>query len=766
MHRLKKFVLATALAAGSFATAAEVDIDALGGVIPDNPSAVVNISSASGSGSEVTLAADNTRVARLVQAQSAVDPLVRLGDNQQLTLSSLSILPGMSDLQLGAASRFGLMTTSADTLMVTVSDEESILSVNANLLIGSRTLAKFGLGRVQSRGDFCGTVEQTEGTMVYSGFSGNLSALLISGDGAAYDICSAPDYRSQLNVAVQPDAPLKVDVAVVSSSGQVTIKDFVVSSGAQVKLENATLLEADVADDQSAYPTAVPECMVIGTNSLGVLRFSGSSYFGKLALGGNLGATSKAAVYLEAGSSVTDICSTNGEYLLGRSGYSYLGLSGGDFAVGGWCLGGRNGQLGVAIEYGTFRLLGDETRSSGLGLGGSESDVSLYIGSGGSLDASLASFPFHFPIKGVTDAKSVQVTVKNGGSFAFGANYLNSTGRLTLNLGNNGQVSGHGVKFAGSAMLQCDGGAWRAMGEGRLFTGDVYLQRGGLTITVDGAASVESGDGLLAPTGKGVSAIALPDDLAAMKFVGPPALRIIGNGHGATAVCRFDPDAGVVTGIEVTGRGVGYTVIEEVGVYYGDSDALVYSIDASNVTLEENACGGLIKSGGGTLVLTGNNTYTGATDVVGGTLLIAPETTLPVGSGLKVRNGAVVDLGGIDREFFDFGGDGTGSITNGTPIVKGLRVDFDRVLSGEVETLNFEGVEVAPDAVLQIDNVSDAILDRSKEYVLYNFVGEAPYRAFPIDAGTYSRMASTWAAVIKDGKMVLKNVGGSYFIYY
>jgi len=50
----------------------------------------------------------------------------------------------------------------------------------------------------------------------------------------------------------------------------------------------------------------------------------------------------------------------------------------------------------------------------------------------------------------------------------------------------------------------------------------------------------------------------------------------------------------------------------------------------------------LLKSGAGRLILSGSNSYTGGTDVVGGTLIAAASTALPDGTSLTVDYGILI----------------------------------------------------------------------------------------------------------------------------
>ena len=64
-----------------------------------------------------------------------------------------------------------------------------------------------------------------------------------------------------------------------------------------------------------------------------------------------------------------------------------------------------------------------------------------------------------------------------------------------------------------------------------------------------------------------------------------------------------------------------------------------------NVNLLANGGGGLTKAGPGTLTLSGQSSYPGATRVEGGVLSLANPSALPAAAGVEIANGALMHLG-------------------------------------------------------------------------------------------------------------------------
>lgn len=158
---------------------------------------------------------------------------------------------------------------------------------------------------------------------------------------------------------------------------------------------------------------------------------------------------------------------------------------------------------------------------------------------------------------------------------------------------------------------------------------------------------------LLAPTGKGIASITLPDAAKGLAYAHRPRIYIEGDGQGATAVAEIDPATCRLTGVTVTSPGWDYTeentrVYVSTNVYINPTDRFAKSI-ACGVTLADNSpTGGLTVRGvsnseENVFVLYCTNTYRGVTCCQGGGITFKIPEAYP-GGGLDVWKGAVVCL--------------------------------------------------------------------------------------------------------------------------
>lgn len=195
-----------------------------------------------------------------------------------------------------------------------------------------------------------------------------------------------------------------------------------------------------------------------------------------------------------------------------------------------------------------------------------------------------------------------------------------------------------------SAYVNFNGGTLRATSD-IFHTNDlrrvdrVTVFAGGAVIEVPANATRKVQAPLEAPAGKGVASIPLPAAVSSGIFVGPPGVKIVGAGCGATAVTVFDRATGRVTGVRVLTPGCGYDAGAKAQFLYND---ILAEVDCA-LTGETPASGGLVKTGKGTLKLDVPNTFTGPVVVEEGTLDLACADALTAESlGQVVYRGGVM----------------------------------------------------------------------------------------------------------------------------
>ena len=151
--------------------------------------------------------------------------------------------------------------------------------------------------------------------------------------------------------------------------------------------------------------------------------------------------------------------------------------------------------------------------------------------------------------------------------------------------------------------------------------------------------------------GKRILNISLPTDDAfkaeASRIVGPPVVKIDGDGQGATAVALFDDATGSVTNIAVTSSGWGYT--QATATLSGGGLAGSYSCAVALEEQPSSGWKGLSKRGAGKLFMYGANTFKGDVTVEEGTLVFknanAAQSGMPEGAGITLKGeGSIISF--------------------------------------------------------------------------------------------------------------------------
>ena len=332
-------------------------------------------------------------------------------------------------------------------------------------------------------------------------------------------------------------------------------------------------------------------------------------------------ANSRAVVRLNSGSisTVGQFNIGNGNGAIGTAPYAAFTMSGGTLSSGSWLVVGANNDRAVLNQSGGAITVVTNRMTIGAGGNGSVGVVNL---SGGTFTNNGGIFLGENGTGILTLSGTADMTLGPTGTMQFAGNGTSLAGSLNLR---GGTLSANSItKGASTATgvyrFNFDGGTLKATATNAGFfanlaqtTASVYagganIHSNGFDIAIDAP--------LIAPTaGNGVNSIASFTPGAG--YVDTPVVTVFGDGVGATAVANVS--GGVVTGITITNPGVGYTTAPTFQVYGGGA-TIPATITGAAPTA--NTSGGLTKSGAGALTLNGNSSYTGATLVSAGTLVM------------------------------------------------------------------------------------------------------------------------------------------------
>ena len=349
--------------------------------------------------------------------------------------------------------------------------------------------------------------------------------------------------------------------------------------------------------------------------------------------------------------------------------YAALSISGGTVTSGSYLVvGGGNTRAvynqtgGTVTVSNNFMTIADNSVGTGSGVANF---------SGGTFTANATGGGIYVGEAGVGTLNVFPGATVNAGN-ATGAKDLmlgvTSFGTGTVNL-LGGTLSTFKVsKGTGTGNLNFNGGTLSFNGAGT-FTGltNTYINAAGGTININ-ANAVTIAQSLLAPTlnGIGTAGAAVPGlSVSGGGYIDTPLVLVTGgNGSGATANATIDA-SGNLTNIVVTNPGTGYTAAPNftlVGGGLSNNGAIT-----GTATLAANSSGALIINGAnaGVLSLSGNNTYSGGTQITGttttpnvtvlsatalgtGTVTLknagASFTTLNLGATVNVANPLSIDL--------------------------------------------------------------------------------------------------------------------------
>jgi autotransporter-associated beta strand protein len=361
-----------------------------------------------------------------------------------------------------------------------------------------------------------------------------------------------------------------------------------------------------------------------------------------------VGKNDTAGVMIQSGGTVQGYTPTANEWRIaeGTNSYGFYQLSGGAF------INPNNFQIG-ASGNGLWYQSGGATTTSGWTAPGRYGSGRGVIHLTGGTFAHTGTGPHLFCTEegrgainvsgsGILDT-NLSLVVANGGA---------SNGVLNVNSGGTVKVPQF-ERWNGNALVNLNGGTIQAkrneaaflqnMTDVRVYPGGAIFDTAGFNITV--------GQALLAPTGSGVATVPVTD--GGSGYMGPPIVEITGGGGGGATAVAIMADDGLGAGtyrldsIVITCAGRDFTGAPTVTLY-GGMPATAATLDTP--TLAANTSGGLTKLGDGTLTLTGASTYSGATTVTKGKLVLPTRDSATSGD-CTVADGTTLGITQTDPSY-------------------------------------------------------------------------------------------------------------------
>ncbi|MCQ2392060.1 MAG: hypothetical protein MJ240_11610 [Kiritimatiellae bacterium] len=692
----------------------DLEIPARGGVVPNAPTKTVAVTTP-GVGEKDTLAANETKVVLLRNRETAVAPVIELGEGQTLTAPIIAGAEGATPIVFTGAGDFG--------------------STGVGVTGRAFTLL--------------------EGTVVRSNETAGVAMAVTAADA---DVT----FKGRPDVA---DASFAVTVergtVAISTAGSYALDSLRIDNGAQLTLANAAFAVTNLLRvGQTANGVLVVEDGVAGTGRLGGAG-SGNSGAARVQRGG-------------------EICRRQGNnVLLGARGHGYYELNGGRLVNDlGQITIGNQGTTVFAQYGGEFHSLAGATtvRARDEGYSVFYQKAGLFHQSAAGSDVYVAAAYMNGQAAWIIDGPEAETRVRSatdGRNFVVGANenYGSSIAGRKLNyvlaVNNGGMIhagsiaapKGHAATSL--ALVNFNGGVFRNnYAYGRVFseTGAqwfdpidrVTIFEKGMIMQADVSCSTKVP--LDAPTGKGVASIAWTDTEA--EFVGAPAVRIKGAGYGATAVADYDSTTRTVKGIVVTSPGCDYEEGTVAEVLYGNDGNASKVVATLPCTLVDNVSGGFTMRGNASFRFSVTNTYTGATIIEKGTLMLDADDVINPKSAL-VLNGGTLDLNNMHQTFSSIACNG-GTVKNGKVEVSGLAVDFDAAKAGQPLKVDLAICVLAANAPLAMRNVTEEELATVRRVVLAEFLNGAPAA---VDT-TAVEVPKGWAIVLLGDQLILHRTRG------
>lgn len=594
--------------------------------------------------------------------------LVKVGTGT-LTLNAANSFTGSTTVTAGTLAIGGAGSLGTATTLLTLNGGQLNLgSSNAEIAGPVNISLPAASGNTLEGGTISATsfnVSNAAGTVGISSSLGGAAAILNKTGAGTLQLSAANTYGGGTSVAggvlsISNDNQLGAVAGAVSMAAGTTLQvtDSMTWNAART-LSFAGAATIDVADagETLTFANAVgPLNVSLTKTGLGTLAYTGGinnstsadliANAGTLRIASNVSnpgtagylyianaAASSAAVVQSSGTTVLgSLDATDGGLTIARGANSFgsYTILGGSLTTSRLDVGNKAGTVGIANLLG-----GNVNVNAGFIIGGRTPTSTGVINlDGGNLTGSFATTGR----VGVYGGGRLEVSVRNG-AFDLGSNLTNSAYNFVANTGGTsilnllpggvlkataisssvapGTGNFNQLNFNGGT-LQYSGTVAQPTFSAQPANYSVFLHSLGGTFD-DGGQIVTTASPFLAPTGDGVTSIAIVD--GGSGYLAAPYVRITGGGgSGATAVATIDAN-GTVTGITITNPGTGYTGTPTVTLVGGTNGGATSQATLGAVATAANVSGGLTKIGSGALVIAGaGSNYAGLTAVQNGVL--------------------------------------------------------------------------------------------------------------------------------------------------
>ncbi len=561
---------------------------------------------------------------------------VTLTNNNAITLAGNFTFAGTNDLNLGT----GNVSMGGANRTITTTGGNLTIGGVINESSGSRRITKAGAGTLT----LTGANTYAGGTTINAG---TLSVSSLANGGVASNIGNS---ASTANRLVLGGGTLQYTGANGSTN-----RSFTLSNGTTSTIEvtnagtNLTISGASASTSGSLVKTGAGTLTLSGANlhtgstSVGT---AGSVSGGTLAYGNN-NVLSTGAVNVYAGTlDLNTRTDTIGALNLG-------GGAGGTTAT----VAGTTGTLtlGGDLAYNAANNPNGATVSANLNLGGANRTFTVNDSSAAATDLTVS---------GTVGATNRSLIVTGAGNTLISGNITTGTGALTKSGAGTLTLSGNNT-YSGTTTISASGGTILAASNNALgaATGTVTVNSGG-TLALDTGVNVTKSTGTLTLTGTGTSAAtgALHNAAASgqtSQWTGDIALGGNATITAADNLLILGDDVNFDNTINLGAFTLTLNTTSATGVTPTYLPYPAYALDPSNIYIAGTitGTGGLAKTGAGTvnLVTDTSNSYTGATTITGGKLIVDGVGDAPVISGSSVVVGNSSSPGAADTVVLQMG---------------------------------------------------------------------------------------------------------------